>query len=66
MNSQEMLIKSESKKEPLILLQLFWTSTTTLQTKPKQKLASTVLFMWFTHVSEQNRTTLDLNNHLPN
>jgi hypothetical protein len=33
----------------------FSTSTTTLQTKSKQKFAFSILSIWFTHVNEKNK-----------
>jgi hypothetical protein len=37
------------------IITLFWTSATSLQTKPKQKFAFSVHSMWLTYV--KNRTT---------
>jgi hypothetical protein len=37
-------------------IELFWTFATILQTKPKQKFISNVLYMWPTHVNEKNKT----------
>jgi hypothetical protein len=39
-------------------IKLLWTFTTTLQTKPKQKFISNVLYMWPTHANEKNKTQI--------
>jgi hypothetical protein len=40
-------------------IELLWTSTNTLQTKPKQKFISSFLAMLPTHASEKNKTLFE-------